>query len=91
VGLIQRKHFKFGLDITIRGWRKRFSERISKLITSRNMKNVQLLGDNSFSDKVKVQLKMLGTRMKNWIMGQGNCTEVVTKECKSVNWDLQLM
>jgi hypothetical protein len=62
------KHFELGTQSSIVSRRERFGERISQLITGRNMKNIELLGQYLLSDKMNVKLQMLRFRMQDRVV-----------------------
>ncbi|CAL5410767.1 unnamed protein product [Camellia sinensis] len=74
---------KLGLKIKKPRGGKRFSKQISKLIHGGDVIDVQLLGGNPFANIMIIHFNMLGSCMKDRIVGQGNSRHVVTPKSRS--------
>jgi hypothetical protein len=62
------KHFELGTQSNIVSRGERFGERISQLITCRNMKYIELFGQYRLSDKINVKFQMLCFGMQNKVV-----------------------
>lgn len=51
------------------------------------MNHCECLSQHFLSDKINIKLHVLGAGMKDWIMCQVNCTEIVTEQPRSSKGD----
>ena len=70
------KH-KIGAMVTKQWRRKTLSENVNELISKGNMLNKQVTFDNTFSNKVVINLKMLHPGMKDWIGSERNSRDII--------------
>lgn len=83
--------FKVDVKILKVSSSQRISEWIYNLERHWNMLDLQEILNNTFIDKVNVQLNVFGSSMKNQIMWQQNHAKIITKQGRLKKWNVKFL